>query len=130
MSNRSHSEHAVRAARTQATFRDLNERVREISDGVGETAALGDRICECASDDCTERIALAVDEYENLRSQPTRFAVAPSERHVFFEVENVVDQTERYWVVEKIGEGARLAASVDPGRVGLLGRPEPEAAPH
>jgi hypothetical protein len=30
------------------------------------------------------------------------------------EVENVVDQTERYWVVDKIGTAGELAADRDP----------------
>jgi hypothetical protein len=61
-----------------------------------------------------ERITLTLDEYEGLRAEPNTFAVAPSEGHVFPEVESVVAQTERYWVVEKIGAAGRLAASRDP----------------
>jgi hypothetical protein len=37
--------------------------------------------------------------------------VAPDPSHVFFEVENVVGQTERYWVVEKIGTARAVAES-------------------
>ena len=44
------------------------------------------------------------EEYEELRSNATHFAVAPAEMHVVPEVERVVEERERYWVVEKQGE--------------------------
>jgi hypothetical protein len=53
-------------------------------------------------------------EYEDLRSEPTRFAVAPSGEHVVFEVERIVDRREDYWVVEKLGEAAEVAEQTDP----------------
>ena len=49
--------------------------------------------------------------------------MAPSREHLFPEIEVVVEETERYWVVEKMGEAGDLAAKVDPRQVGLLGAP-------
>jgi hypothetical protein len=50
-----------------------------------------------------------MEEYEALRSDATHFAVAPNPSHVFLEVENVVGQTGRYWIVEKTGIAGAVA---------------------
>jgi hypothetical protein len=114
MPERIHREHMVRAARNQALFREVNESVREVNETFGEIEPTSEWVCECAHPTCVERISLTIDEYKALRAAPTLFAVAPSEGHVFVEVENIVDRTERYWVVEKIGEAAEFVAAVAP----------------
>jgi len=53
------------------------------------------------------------EEYEELRTNPTHFAVAPAEMHIVPEVERVVEKRERYWVVEKQGEAAEVAEQPD-----------------
>jgi hypothetical protein len=68
-------------------------------------------VCECADPTCIEKITLSIEDYEAVRSDPTHFAVAPHERHVSFEVENVVTQTERYWIVEKVGTAGAVATA-------------------
>jgi hypothetical protein len=103
-----------RAARNQDLFRQVNDRVKEVNEDFEVTE--GEWVCECADTACVERISLTMDEYVALRGTPTRFAVAPTESHVFFEVENVVEQTERFWVVEKIGQAGKIAANVDSQR--------------
>ena len=114
MRERIQKEHAARAARNQSVFREVNESVKEVNESFGRPVPQESWICECADPACVEHIALTSDEYENLRAKPTRFAVAPGNSHVFFEVEDVVKQTERYWVVEKIGAAGLLAACFDP----------------
>ena len=116
----------ARAARTQSLFRDVNERVKEVNAGFGEVLPLGDWMCECADDECTERVELSQPEYEALRANPRRFFVAPSGDHVFEDVEDVVERSDRFWVVEKRGMAGDLAAKVDPRSVGLRGK---QAAP-
>jgi hypothetical protein len=103
---------ARRAARNQSLFRDVNERVKEISDGLNAQLPLGEWICECADDTCTERIELTMREYEQVRVDPAHFAVAPE--HVFPEVERIIEQSDRYWVVEKTGDAAAVAEQFDP----------------
>lgn len=115
------AERAARGARAQSLFRDVNERVREINDAFSIAVPLGDWVCECADDACTDRIALTPLEYERIRSNPARFVVLPSDSHVFPEIEDVVQRGERFWVVEKTGAAGELAAQVDPRRVGLRG---------
>ncbi len=121
MEHEAYDERAARGARSQSLFRDVNERVREINHAFSAALPLGDWICECAMDSCTQRISLSPDEYEEVRSDPTRFLIVPSDDHVVPEIEQVIKRTERYWVVEKMGDAAVLAAKVDPRRVGLRG---------
>jgi hypothetical protein len=75
---------------------------------------VADWYCECATPDCTTRVQLTIEEYERVRSNPRWFVIAPDERHLRPDHERVVDQTDRYWLVEKIGEAADLAEALDP----------------
>jgi hypothetical protein len=63
---------------------------------------------------CAEMIGMSVTEYEAIREQGNRFAVAPGDSHVWPDVETVVEKRDRYWVVEKFGYGGMLAAKHDP----------------
>jgi hypothetical protein len=105
---------AARGARSQGLFRNVNERVEEINRVFSAAVPLADWICECAADECTERIEMTTDEYEAIRADGRRFAVAPSDAHVVPDIEKVVERYERYWVVEKTGDAGELAAQVDP----------------
>jgi hypothetical protein len=107
---------AVRAARNQATYREVNERVASLNAAFTALLPFGEWICECFEDSCTERIELTSDEYEAVRASPTRFLVAPGERHVLPRIEDVIERNDRYWVVEKIGEAAAHVTGVDPRR--------------
>ena len=102
----------IKGAKTQSLFREVNERLKE----AGKDGNAEDAICECANDECSERIWLAADEYEGLRRQGARFAVAPADEHVFPDFERVVEKHERYWVVEKQDQAAAVAMKLDPRR--------------
>lgn len=97
----------------QALFRDVNERINAAKKARSVWVTFSEWICECADETCTERITMSSEEYEDLRSNPTHFAVAPDETHVIFEAERVVAAHKRYWVVEKIGEAAEAAEELD-----------------
>ena len=116
MEGQTYEERAARGARSQSLFREVNERVKEINEAFSEVIPLADWICECAADECSQRIALSHAEYEEVRAVPTRFAVAPSDAHVVPEIEDIVARQKRYWVVEKRGEAGELATRVDPRR--------------
>jgi hypothetical protein len=102
------------AARNQSSFREINERVKDLNEGFSLVLPLGEWVCECADTLCVERIELSAQEYEAIRENGTRFFVAPGEDHVWPDVEQVTERNERYWVVEKLGEAGRLSASFDP----------------
>jgi hypothetical protein len=100
---------ARRAGQNQALFAQVNDRVRELNEVFDTFTPYGSWACECADIGCMEQIELTLGEYEALRAQPGRFAVAPGDAHVVPEVEDVVAKTDRYWVVEKRGEAKQAA---------------------
>jgi hypothetical protein len=101
----------VQAAQRQNLFREVNERIGEL---VPDGDELGELLCECIREDCTEVILLSRDEYEAVRLVPTRFLVLPD--HETLELENTVETTERYVVVEKFGAAGQAAIRHDPRR--------------
>jgi hypothetical protein len=107
-------ERAGRGARTQSLFRDVNEGVKAINESFSLVVPLGDWICECSNQGCSDHIGLTLPEYEAIRSDATRFCVSPDGSHVDLAIEDVVNETDRFWVVEKKGLAAELARSVDP----------------
>ena len=102
-----------RAGQNQSLFRDLNERINALQDARSVWGTISEWVCECADETCTERIAMTPEEYEELRSNATHFAVATAEMHVVPDVERIVEKRERYWVVEKQGEAAEVAEELD-----------------
>src|SRR5947209_12663045 len=107
-------ERASRAGRNQSFFREINERVKDLNEGFSLVLPLGDWVCECAEEMCVARIELSADEYEGIRRNGTRFLVAPGDKHVWSDVEDVMERHDRYWVVEKLGEAARVSEQFDP----------------
>jgi hypothetical protein len=98
------------AARNQSLFREVNERIAELS----HSAPFPSFICECADESCDETMALTLEQYERVRSDANRFAVLPG--HELPAVEEIVEATDRYVVVAKLGRGQQLAARLDPRR--------------
>lgn len=97
-----------RLGANQALFRDINNRVENL---VGQSIAAVPRtdfLCECADATCVEHLSISLDEYRAVRENPRLFAVAPADKHVFQEVERVSSRSDRYWVVEKLGEAAKI----------------------
>lgn len=100
-------------ARTQATFREVNNRIRELASEEPVQplfATEGDRadfLCECADLGCTEPIALPLDVFDQVRMDATHFVVSPD--HVLPEIEQLVGGDESYAIVEKFGEAGAIA---------------------
>jgi hypothetical protein len=61
-------------------------------------------LCECADLECAATIHLSVGNYDRIRSSPTGFPIALV--HDFQEVEDLVELSEGYAVVEKKGRAA------------------------
>src|SRR5881398_1611982 len=100
----------LRAAKNQSLFRDVNERIEKLSQQFDATGMLR-FVCECALQNCVERLEMTHGEYEVLRRVPTHFAVKHG--HEIEAVEETVDYTNRYVVVEKLGVGALRALKLD-----------------
>jgi hypothetical protein len=101
-----------RIARNEALFREVNERVREVRPEDDEDT-LG-FLCECGDEACTETVYLSVGTYEEVRSDPTMFIVAPG--HEMNDVEEPVRRAEGYIIVRKHAEEAATALETDPRR--------------
>ena len=101
-----------RAAKNEALFRQVNERIEEVNEKL-DPGGLSDFLCECGDDDCTTPISLTLKEYEQVRSVPTHFAIAHG--HEVLDVEKVIATAERFAVVEKFpGQAERIAVETDP----------------
>ena len=104
--------HMERLARNEAFFRDLNERINEVAGTLGADDHRYEFICECSDSHCTERLALSRAEYEQVRTDATRFVLARG--HETVEVERVVESSDGHVVIEKIGIAADVATQLDP----------------
>ena len=95
-------------ARTECLFREINERIVEITDTLPGVEVM----CECVNERCKATVVLAQHEYEAVRRSPSRFIVTPG--HVALEIERAVETHDGYLVVEKTGEAGRTAVRLDP----------------
>ena len=93
-------------ARTEALFRDVNERIAESAERFDADAM--EFVCECSDPNCAHRVEATLDEYEHVRSDGATFLVAPD--HADTEIESVVERRGRFDVVEKLQ--ARVRAVV------------------
>lgn len=106
-------EFARRFARNEELYRQLNERIVAASDGeAGAHDATLQCMCECADVTCEEMLGLTLDEYRGVRESPTQFLVKPG--HVLEEIERVVVENARHWVVNKVGRAADAIRKMQP----------------
>jgi hypothetical protein len=97
-----------RIGRNEDLFRKVNDQIEGVNEAFGTITGTMSILCECGKLDCIEQIDLTIDEYRELRADPTRFAVKPG--HEIPDVERIVGRHDRYFVVQKAeGEAARLA---------------------
>jgi hypothetical protein len=97
----------------EALFREVNERIEDLAETFDLTSEPLDLVCECGEALCVERITMSHEEYEQLRSDPHRFAVYPG--HVNPDVERLVGERKGYHVVEKdVGVPEAIAEQTDP----------------
>ena len=108
---RSLSAAAARVAKNEAMFREVNERIRAVSEPVVGFGQPMHAVCECSDQDCLEQLPVAVSEYEAVRAEATWFLVVTA--HVNPKLERVVRHAEGYTVVEKEIE-ERFFVGTDP----------------
>jgi hypothetical protein len=104
-----------RVGKNEALFREVNERIKEVSGGL--VAFDGDApiqfVCECSDELCNEDIELTLAEYEAVRAEETHFLVAQG--HVWDpQAEHTVRERDGYTVVEKMGDAGEIAEDEDP----------------
>jgi hypothetical protein len=96
-----------RIARNEAWCRDLNERKAEWMKSFHLAAGFR---CECWQVACADRIRLSGREWQEVRSRPNRFAVAPG--HVAANLETVIEEYPHFWLIEKHGEAGDAAEAL------------------
>lgn len=101
-----------RIARVESLFRDVNERIAESAERFDADRA--EFVCECADQECTERVPASLDEYEEARADGARFILRPG--HEDTRVERVVDRRgTRLAIVEKFNAAiAQTVRKLDP----------------
>lgn len=100
-----------RVIRNETLFRDVNERIEDVSEEVPRSEFIG-FLCECGEPVCVEQIELTREEYEQIRSVPDHFAIKPGHEHPDFE--RVLNNEERYAVIDKVGQAEDVARRTDP----------------
>jgi hypothetical protein len=105
------NERELKIARTEALFRDVNERIAETSERFDSDDA--QFMCECGDPSCAERLEVPLAEYEDVRSDATTFLIDPA--HVEPGVETIVGRRDGYAIVKKIDEAvARIVRQLNP----------------
>jgi hypothetical protein len=106
---------AERVARNESIFREANERIRDVAASmhVSESQLLP-FLCECADENCTTILKLTGSEYEPVRQAPTLFINAKGHDVSGQGWARVVDEFERYSVIETLGDAAEIASELDP----------------
>src|SRR5436309_382012 len=101
-----------RAARNEALFREVNERVEELHDQL-ESRGAAEFVCECGDEMCTQRLVVPLETYERARSSSFLFLVAPG--HEQSGIEEVVERLEGFLIVKKDAPAAaQVADQTDP----------------
>lgn len=105
-------ERVVRIGKNESLFREVNERIKKLTQeapGLPEREAF---VCECGANSCSDLIHMTPAEYEEVRGHAARFAVI--EGHEIEEAERMVEDHGTYRVVEKLGAGRQVAEELDP----------------
>ncbi len=100
----------TRVGINESIFRDVNERIEELGDDFN--VAQTEFVCECADPACAERVPLSRAEYEAVRDHADRFFLVPGHFRLGFE--RIVEEHDRYLVVEKLDEAGEIAEATDP----------------
>jgi hypothetical protein len=102
-----------RVGKNEALFREVNERIRGVSEFLANADEYVEFVCECSQPACHDPVPLTYREYEAVRADGTRFLIVPE--HVWSpEHERVVFTGDRYWVLQKNGDAGEAAEGTDP----------------
>jgi hypothetical protein len=102
----------LQIAKTEARFREVNERIAEAAERIGANEA--ELVCECADPECGERIAAPLEDYEQTRANGSHFLVAPG--HELHGHEDVVTTRPGFRVIAKLRGIGALARRLNPRR--------------
>jgi hypothetical protein len=103
---------AEKVARTEALFREVNERIAESAERFDADET--NFVCECADPACTHRVGATLEEYERVRRNGDTFLLVPGheDERVEAVVELVDDQVAV--VAKREPQVRRLVIELDP----------------
>lgn len=101
-----------RIGRNQALFREVNERIEQVSGALRTGTDMMTILCECGNQSCAEHIEVSSADYERVRAEPTFFLLRPG--HALPDVEEVVEHQDGYDIARKNGPAAEVAEQLDP----------------
>ena len=94
--------------KNEALLRATNREIERASEELGETGGSEiEVLCECGREGCRAVLSLTIGEYDRIHSERDRFIVLPG--HENADLEQVVERTERYCIVDKFGEAEKIA---------------------
>jgi len=85
-----------RLSKNQQLFRELNDRIAELS--VRWRAHDMGIYCECSTTGCLEMIFVPVDEYQRVRERPAWFLIMPG--HAVGDAERLISRHGGYEIIE------------------------------
>ena len=100
-----------RVALNQTIFRAGNEALAESADPTRDALPF---MCECADERCLEAVVLTRAQYEEVRAHPRRFVLLRGHETRGDEPMHVVEESERFLVLEKEDGAGRIAEEQDP----------------
>jgi hypothetical protein len=105
--------------------RERNEWIERANDEFGDNHPADSYVCECSFPGCPSLLELTRDEYEQVRTIGTHFAIALD--HENPEIDRLISENGRFAVVEKfLVAGRRMALRADPRRnAPVLGAGDP-----
>ena len=102
-----------RVGENEALYRQVNEQVRGINEGMATVLGSFNVLCECGTLECMDQVPVTPEVYERTRSQSNRFIVLPG--HEIADTEAVAEDHGAFHVVEKTPPKARrIAERTDP----------------
>ncbi len=104
-----------RLASNEALFRHANERMNSWEER-HEDCDEELYFCECADEDCTQKVALTSEQYERVRSSSRTFFVLPG--HERADLETIVSDHHGWLVVRKPVSVADVVDASDPRGAG------------
>ena len=108
--------------RNEALFREVNERIEDVSTTLAPDDVPMQFLCEVDDPDCLEKINATRPEYETIRAVATQFVVLPG--HEDPPVEHVVQQAEVFLGRRERGPGRARGSGKRPAKdVGSLRHP-------
>ena len=103
----------VRIAENESLFRSANERIELEAESIGYRGEKVPFVCECPDLSCTDIVQLTLDDYEDIRTGPTRFFVVPGHEALAVQARAaiVIELRDDVCISEKIGIAGQVAAS-------------------